>query len=575
MVQRQRRRRRKREQRNYRGVCVCILLILLFVAAGGIWHVNHVRQQKDVYESYDNCYIAECEGDTITLLAGEQTKQYQVQNLNEDLSDTFADVEIENGYVTKIKAKQDKIRGTVLAVGDSSVTIEDYGELSLTEDFQVYKNFGTLGKTEKDQIPVNRDLTWFYLEGDQICGAVILRDIAVDDIRVLISNSDYSSYDHEALTVTCKESFIVHTGEERISYQAGEKLSVTWKMLEDAGGELMIVSSSETKPIQITTIERSYGKPEYYGKLFVSMGESGVRIVNELPLEQYLYYVVPSEMPASYDLEALKAQAVCARTFAVRAILDNAYGSYGAHVDDSISCQVYNNGKPTSRVKQAVNETYGEVLEYGNEPITAYFFSTSCGLTTDRGDDNVEPYIKGKTIAASQSQADYGEESVFSEFIHSGTEGYEKEFPYYRWQISYTGEELEDLIKNATGQDVGAVTAVSVTKRGTNGIVEAIQFKGKKGTVSIEKEYTIRRALSMDGKVLKLNDGSEKKNGGTLPSAFFVVEKQEKSFQFYGGGYGHGLGMSQNGACQMAKQGMDYSEILKFFYNDIQIRNLY
>ncbi len=575
MTQRQRRRHRKKEQRNYRGVCVCILLILLFAAAGLIWHIRHAGQQENVYESYDNCYIAECEDDTITLLTGGQTKQYRVQNLKQDLSDTFADVEIENGYVTKIKAKQDRIRGTVLAVGENSVTIEDYGELPLTEDFQVYKNFGTLGKTEKNQIPVNHDLTWFYLEGDQICGAVILRDIAVEDIRVLISSSDYSSYDHEAVTVTCKEAFVVHSGEERTVYQAGEKLSVTWKMLEDAGGELMIVSSSETKPIQVTTIERSYGKPEYYGKLYVSMGKTGVRIVNELPLEQYLYYVVPSEMPASYELEALKAQAVCARTFAARAILDDAYGSYGAHVDDSIACQVYNNGKPTARVKQAVNETYGEILEYDGEPITAYFFSTSCGLTTDRGDSGVEPYLKGKAVTENEAQAVYKEEASFSAFIHSEADGYEKEFPYYRWQISYTGEELGNLIKNATGKEIGAVTAVSVTKRGTNGIVEAIQFRGEKGTVSIEKEYTIRRALSMDGKVLSLHDGSKRKDGGTLPSAFFVVEKQEKSFQFYGGGYGHGLGMSQNGACQMAKEGMEYSEILKFFYNEIQIGKLY
>ena len=153
MTQRQRRRHRKKEQRNYRGVCVCILLILLFAAAGLIWHIRHAGQQENVYESYDNCYIAECEDDTITLLTGGQTKQYRVQNLKQDLSDTFADVEIENGYVTKIKAKQDRIRGTVLAVGENSVTIEDYGELPLTEDFQVYKNFGTLGKTEKNQIP--------------------------------------------------------------------------------------------------------------------------------------------------------------------------------------------------------------------------------------------------------------------------------------------------------------------------------------------------------------------------------------------------------------------------------------
>lgn len=80
-------------------------------------------------------------------------------------------------------------------------------------------------------------------------------------------------------------------------------------------------------------------------------------------------------MPASYEKEALKAQAVCARTYAYRQIQGNAYGQYGAHVDDSTSFQVYNNINTSERTDQAVNETYGQMLFYNNKPIEAFYYS--------------------------------------------------------------------------------------------------------------------------------------------------------------------------------------------------------
>lgn len=573
----QRVRRSAKSNKNYMGVCVCMLIILLFLLGVTLWNLRYMWQKDGEYGTYQNCYITECESDAITILAGDQTKVYKTRNLQEDISNTFADIVVENGYITKVYAKEDKIRGKVTAVDDTSITIENYGTISLTEDFVVYKNFGTLGKAEKQQILVGYDVTWFYLEQDRICGAVILEDANADTIRVLISNSDYTGYDHNAVTITCSESYIVTKGKEKQTCKKKEELKITADMIDEAGGEVAIVSSSETKPIRITTLTRGYGTPSYYGKLYITKGESGLRIINELPLEKYLYYVVPSEMPASYGLEALKVQAVCARTFGYRAILDNAYGSYGAHVDDSISCQVYNNAKPTKEVKQAVNETYGQVLTYENAPIIAYFFSTSCGVSTDNRGWGVEtePYIKGKTIGEKQLDIDLSDEKNFARFIKGTGEAYDAGFPYYRWQITYTGEELAALVLNAAGQEIGTVTQVKVEQRGTNGIIERITFIGTDGRVSIEKEYTIRKALSMNGKTLLLQDCSKKESGGTLPSAFFTVEKTDGNFTFYGGGYGHGMGMSQNATSAMTEQGMKYEEILKFFYHNIELTTLY
>ena len=111
----------------------------------------------------------------------------------------------------------------------------------------------------------------------------------------------------------------------------------------------------------------------------VKAEEGGLVLINELYLEDYLKKVVPSEMPASYEKEALKAQAVCARTYAYRQIQGNAYGQYGAHVDDSTNFQVYNNISTSERTDQAVNETCGQMLFYNDKPIEAFYYSTSCG----------------------------------------------------------------------------------------------------------------------------------------------------------------------------------------------------
>ena len=105
-------------------------------------------------------------------------------------------------------------------------------------------------------------------------------------------------------------------------------------------------------------------------------------LVNELPLEEYLYAVVPSEMPASYELEALKAQAVCARSYAYNQTQGLSYPEYNAHVDDSTSFQVYGNSKEQESAVRAVDETRGQKLWYQNQVVTAYYYSTSCGKTT-------------------------------------------------------------------------------------------------------------------------------------------------------------------------------------------------
>ena len=107
-------------------------------------------------------------------------------------------------------------------------------------------------------------------------------------------------------------------------------------------------------------------------------------MINELLLEEYLYAVVPSEMPASYPLEALKAQAVCARTYAYARILHAGLPEYGAHVDDSTAFQVYNNILENAQTTKAVRETKGELLWYGQELADTYYYSPPAAMERTR-----------------------------------------------------------------------------------------------------------------------------------------------------------------------------------------------
>ena len=127
-------------------------------------------------------------------------------------------------------------------------------------------------------------------------------------------------------------------------------------------------------------------------------------------------------MPSYYSMEALKAQAVCARTYAVWHMQEYAYPEYEAHVDDSVSFQVYHNLENQETTDRAVRETEGQIMLYEDMPVKAYYFATSCGSTTDemiweKGDRNLTPYITGHIIGDMGTDKDLTDEEDFYSFI--------------------------------------------------------------------------------------------------------------------------------------------------------------
>lgn len=344
---------------------------------------------------------------------------------------------------------------------------------------------------------------------------------------------------------------------------------------------------------------------EYPGTLQYYEEAAGWVIVNEVPLEDYLCRVVPSEMPSSYDIEALKAQAVCARTYAVWQMQEYAYPEYKAHVDDSVSYQVYNNIESQESTDQAVEKTAGQIMLYGDEPVKAYYFATSCGSTTDeniweKGDRERTPYIAGRRVGTSETVRDLTDEKTFAKFIKKKHDGdLEIAEPWYRWscyvplkQIEKNieqwakarAERSEDGVLLKKGDDyvwpetcaIGELQSAEIIERNTGGAVQQMLLTGKNGTLKIKYEYNIRLMLGIPGGTIQKNDGSEGEGGNLLPSGYFVLEPVEKDgkldgYQVYGGGLGHGAGMSQNGARLLAEQGCGYDEILQYFYNGIRL----
>ena len=132
-------------------------------------------------------------------------------------------------------------------------------------------------------------------------------------------------------------------------------------------------------------------------------------------------------------------------------------------------------------------------------------------------------------------------------------------------------ETLSDLIGLNTGKDIGRLESIEITKRGPGDVAIAMKAVGDEGSVTVKTENKIRKALGGSEYKIRRQDGSETDGRDLLPSAFFTVEKKGDKFVIQGGGFGHGIGMSQTGANEMAKQGKNYKEILALFYKDITV----
>lgn len=264
----------------------------------------------------------------------------------------------------------------------------------------------------------------------------------------------------------------------------------------------------------------------------------GVEDLAPLPteLEEYVAGVVAAEMPASFPEEALKAQAVAARTYEVRQMRaagsDSVLYDVGqAYADEAAQREKWgeNYGEYAAKIRRAVRETAGEIMVYDGEPILAAFHAQSGGKTENAENvwDSPLPYLKSVDSAE------------------------DKAAPGYETEISFSAEEiLQKLERYGTPTQTAETLSIEILSRTDAGYVSEASAGG----------------LRLTGRQLREALG--------LRSANFTVEKQAGGFSFRTYGYGHGAGMSQYGASFLAEKGLDYHEILNHYYTDVNFEQL-
>ncbi len=488
-----------------------------------------------------------------------------------------------------------------------------------------------------------------------------------ETIRVLIQNSDYQGIFHKEVKLSCDTEWELHYG---LDGELTEKHAGGEELLLDGNSawftectRVILTPTDSSRKINMLSVKRSQGTPAYRGTIEIRKTGQGFVVINELPIEEYLYGVVPSEMPVSYPMEALKAQAICARTYVYAHLESPGYAEYGAHVDDSTGYQVYNNTAEKEEAIQAVQETKGEVVRLNGELVDTYYYSTSCGFGADErvwnpGEEKKVSYLTASSISENAMQQEQNSVEIlgtgkqegdsaglpgtgyftvqdmcrgdyFHEFLHNPPEtDFERQEPWYRWSITVenidtdslqkvlkerqeaeqdrilvekNGENSESLAENTGSntekngsktehvgsntetagkwEDIGRITDIHIGKRGDGGIAESLVIKGEKRTVTVLSQYNIRAVLCAGGVTAVRQDGSKVEMKTLLPSAFFEIETIKDGenmigYKLYGGGYGHGAGMSQNAARHMAEKGYTAADILLYFYKNCKIENV-
>lgn len=262
----------------------------------------------------------------------------------------------------------------------------------------------------------------------------------------------------------------------------------------------------------------------YSGNIEVWKGEKGLYIVNDLPLEDYVESVVVAEVGTNWDLEALKVQAVITRTYAVyrKAVSQDSR----FHLTSSVLHQVYKGNNSHILISYAVRETSGEVLTYNDKPIEALYHSTSGGRT-----ENPEEV--------------FGKSYPYLKSVESNCEI----SPYWVWERKLPKEEIEKAlgIKNLNN--------ITINARTSTGRAKELVIASESGQMVI-KATEFRKLLGWS----------------RLPSTNFSIHSDETAIIFEGKGYGHGVGLCQWSALQMARDGKSYREILSFFYPGTEIR---
>lgn len=527
-------------------------------------------------------------------------------------SEQIVTLGLRGGELISYEEDGEIISGKTLQVTEHAVTLEEQGEIPFGEVCEGYYQKEEVHSSNTSDIPIGYAFTDYLIKDGKICAFLILPKERMEYIRVAIQQSDYRGLYHKEVVLQSSEelmlSYLVNGERKEEPLSAGKKLVLTQDTDYLKEGMLKVVNPTNSGRTDLLSVHRNQGIPSYRGNFEIHKTEEGLLLINELLLEEYLYAVVPSEMPSTYPSESLKAQAVCARTYSYGYLEHAGLPALGAHVDDSVNYQVYNNIMEKKSSTDAVRQTEGELLLQDGKPITAYYYSTSCGYGTDdriwkEEGEGAAPYLRSVHIAQDENnesqeiseqtdttqtdelQKKSEQEEVLREYLTTvHEEDYEKEEPWYRW--SYTVQDLDiDLLKKKLQErgisftDFKKIKDMEIIRRAAGGSARTLVISTDQGELQVEGEYEIRYVLNQEGEVIRQDDSAYTLST-ILPSAYFVMDLQKgkkgiTGYTLSGGGFGHGVGMSQNAAKAMAQSGRTYEEILAMFYWNCQLAKKY
>ncbi len=316
----------------------------------------------------------------------------------------------------------------------------------------------------------------------------------------------------------------------------------------------------------------------YRGYIYLERRENGeLLLINYVGTDDYVSSVLGKEMSYSWPIEALKAQAVCARNFVL--CRGNAHKGYGFDVCATTHCQVYGGVESEhENTRRAASETKGVLAKYNGEVVALYFFATSGGRT-----ENVEnvwgsPYGYLKAVDDTYEKADKASK--------------------YKWSVTLSRSEIEEKLIKA-GANIGTLTKITTDKVTDSGRVTQMTFHGSSGTHSVKLEkcrtilglYSQKFSIIPDGGITFVTTsgsanapiyalsatgvqgiaGYSALSGGGVLKSVYAEAGGAQSYTVNGGGYGHGVGMSQWGARGMAESGFTYDQILNHYFTDIEL----
>lgn len=496
-----------------------------------------------------NAYIISNKDNKLEFLYDYKT--YEVEGALEKEYIGICDIHVYKDKISKVSMKPDYIEGILQSYTEGEVTLKDHGSEQKNTSLPIYYVIdGHVEQREWTQMIIGVSNIQCVMEKGVVCGIILKEDVVPTDIRVLMKNG--TGIFHSNLNVK-KESDGSVINISKYMSESG----ITKCTLEDPKG--LVLCDSQGNQIE----------EKFEGKLHFQMEPQGIVLVNEVPIETYLKYVLPSEMPKNFGSEALKAQAVCARTYAYVHMRNQSYAKYGANMDDTTSFQAYHNTHRTEETDTAVEATKGEVVTCNGELISCYYFSTSPGVTnniTSWGGGERE-YISCAGMEFSNG-LDLTKDSDFSRFMNQQLVSYDAVSNYYRWKAVLD-------ISSVVDKEKGALKSLNIKKRNEAGYITELELCYENKKEVLKKENEIRKVLGKYLQEVILQNEQVRTDLSMIPSACFeVVSNTDGQIVLRGGGNGHGIGMSQYGARGMAEKGYNYKEIIDYYYENVIVKKI-